>query len=162
MKSLNTYINEGLADWGDDKSINKKLSKQTSKTAVKNEIIEWIQSNTMYRIYKNKLKFNFDTSPITVDYEGDVGIKYGSDSLTNGIFQWGKIDGKFNCNFTKIKSLEGAPRETYTFNCTYCDLLKTLEGAPNKCKYFSCSDCKSLTSLEGAPEDCEFFTCIMC
>ena len=156
MKSLNTYINEGLAEWGDDKAINKKLSKQTTKTAVKNEIIDWIVNNTNGRIYKNKLKFNFDTTHITVDYDGDIELNWKADSLTNGLFQWGKVRGYFDCNYCDLlKSLEGAPKEVGgRFVCKNCVSIKTLEGAPEKVgSTFSCEKCKSLISLEGAPKE---------
>ena len=74
MKSLNTYVIEGLADWSDDK-LDKKISKQTTKAAIKKEIIDWIKDNVK-TIKKTNLKFDFNTSPITVNYDGDVEFKF--------------------------------------------------------------------------------------
>lgn len=73
MKSLNTYISEGLADWSDDK-LDKKMSKQTTKTAIKKEIIDWIMGNFSREfnqkqpIVKSEIKINFDSNNIIVDY----------------------------------------------------------------------------------------------
>ena len=181
MKSLNTYVIEGLADWSDDK-LNKKLSKQTTKTAVKNEIIDWIVNNTNGRIYKNKLKFNFDTNPITIDYDGDIELNWKVDSLTNGLFQWGNIGGNFNCSGTNITSLKGAPKKcidfycsgtdieslegcpenVFEFKCKNCPKLKTLEGGPKNAKLFFCDNCSSLESLKGGPESSNIFSCGWC
>jgi hypothetical protein len=35
MKNLNEYLVEGLADWGEDDKLDKKMSKQTSKSSIK-------------------------------------------------------------------------------------------------------------------------------
>jgi hypothetical protein len=162
MKNINVYIKEGLADWGEDKTLNKKISKQTTKTAIKQEITDWIIANTHYSICKTKLKFDFNTSPVTVNYTGIIKFKYEINSLTNGLFQWGYVGPRFECDYTKITSLEGAPREVNDFNCSYCEFLESLEGAPDKCKYFNCRGCMSLTSLEGSPEECDVFRCGEC
>ena len=164
MKSLNTYITEGLADWGDDKSFGKKISKQTTKDAIKQEIIEWIESNTQDRIYKNKIKFDFSTSPITINYDGDIKYASSITSLTNGLFQWGEVRGYFYCAFSNITSLEGAPKGVSgNFSCDNCKLLTSLEGSPEKVGgCFNCSYCDSLKSLKGASKEVWFFECRFC
>ena len=61
-------------------------------------------------------------------------------SLTDGLFQWGKVKGDFNCS--------------------WCDLLESLKGAPKEVDYFYCGKCKNLTSLKGVPEVVErVFSC---
>ena len=165
MKSLNTYINEGLSDWSDDK-LDKKISKQTTIAAIKQEIIEWIKNNTFGRKYEIKFKFDFNTTPITVNYDDDIDFKIDITSLTNGLFQWGKVSGCFSCaNCVSLKSLDGAPKDVgISFYCHGCSSLETLEGAPKKVgEYFNCENCKSLTSLKGAPKEVGWeFCCAEC
>ena len=159
-----TALKEGLSDWGDDR-LSKKIDKQTTKTAIKQEIIEWMNKNTN-GVYRNKLKFDFNTSPITVDYKGDIVLRWGVDSLTNNMFQWGEIEGIFYCSdCKKLKSLEGAPRKvTKYFDCSYCDSLTNLEGSPQYVGWdFKCIGCASLKSLKGAPEKVNWsFYCTDC
>ena len=154
MKSLNIYVNEGLADWGEDDTFNKKISKQTTKAVIKQEIIEWIQDNFV-KVKKTKLKFDFSTTPITVDYDGNIEFKENRDSLTNGMFQWGEVGGYFDCSYCqKLKTLEGAPKKVGgNFYCRDCNSITSLKGAPEKVEgYFGCLYCISLKSLEGAPK----------
>ena len=165
MKSLNIYVNEGLADWGEDDTFNKKISKQTSKSAIQQEIIEWVAKNTKERIYKNKFKFDFSTSPITVNYNGNIRYTTTITSLTSDIFQWGEVGGNFECSFCGLlESLEGAPEKvTDVFSCSHCQSLKSLKGAPKEVEDFYCNNCKSLKSLKGAPEIVRgFFDCCYC
>jgi hypothetical protein len=153
MRSLNDILIEGLADWSDDK-LNKRMDELTSEEAIKNEIINWIKNNVR-QIQKNKLKFDYDTTPITIDYDGDIRYVRLATSLTNDIFQWGDVGGDFDCyNCGSLKSLEGAPKYVgKNFNCSYCISLKSLEGSPEKVEGdFRCVYCESLESLEGAPK----------
>lgn len=157
MKSLNIYVIEGLADWGDDDKLNKKMSKQTTKAAIKQEIIDWVINNTrpgVVKKTKSKFKFDFKTDPITVDYDGNIEFKENIDSLTNGLFQWGYINGGFNCvNCKQLKSLEGCPNEIIDgIDCDNCESLVDLKGAPNKVQDLHCNGCKNLKSLEGLPD----------
>jgi hypothetical protein len=161
MKSLNSYINEGLADWGEDNTLNKKISKQTTKTVIKKEITDWIVNNANGRIYKNKLKFDFDTSPITIDYDGDIELKWKVDSLTNGLFQWGNVSKIFSCRGTRITSLEGAPKECEVFNCSGTD-IESLDGCPENVYVFKCINCQKLKTLEGGPKNAKTFYCEHC
>jgi transcription elongation factor Elf1 len=155
MVNLKEYLVEGLADWSDDK-LDKKISKQTTKAGIQQEIFDWIKSNTLYRINKNKFKFDFSTLPITVNYDGDIRYISTTASLTNDIFQWGKVGGYFDCSYCdSLKSLEGAPKEVGgRFECENCKSLTSLEGAPNKVGgHFNCVHCTSLKTLEGAPKE---------
>ena len=155
MRSLNDILIEGLSDWSDDK-LGKRMDKLTSEETIKNEIIGWVINNTRpCMVKKTKFKFDFSTSPITVNYGGDITFKTNITSLTNGIFQWGETIGDFQCNnCASLKSLDGSPKEVGgNFECYNCDSLKSLEGAPNKVGgWFDCSNCDSLKSLEGAPK----------
>jgi hypothetical protein len=154
MRSLKEYLVEGLADWSDDK-LDKKISKQTTKAVIKQEIIEWIMNNTFGRRYKNKLKFDFNTTPVSVNYDGCINMETFITSLTNELFQWGYVSGNFDCRHcNSITSLEGSPEKVgNVFDCSYCKSLKTLEGAPKEVGgSFYCRNCDALTSLEGAPK----------
>lgn len=93
---------------------------------------------------------------LVVDCNGDVEvIDYSTESLTNGLFKWGTIDGNFHCfGCPKLQNLEGAPKKVGGgFYCSQCDSLVNLKGGPEYVgKDFSCSECKNLMSLEGAPD----------
>ena len=166
MKNLKEYINEGLADWGEDNTLNKKISKQTTKSAIKKEIIDWVITNSVGRMFKNRFTFDFDTTPITVNYDGNIALTPYVDSLTNGLFQWGEINGSFEVKYNKkITSLEGAPKKVrHDFSCRDCSSLESLEGGPFKVgRNYVCSCCKSLKTLKGCPEEIgERFHCDGC
>lgn len=91
-----------------------------------------------------------------VDCNGDVEvIDYSIESLTNGLFKWGTIDGNFCCSGCEnLKSLEGAPKKVIgVWDCYRCSSLVNLKGGPEYVgEDFYCSDCKNLVSLEGAPD----------
>ena len=151
MKSLYTCF-ESLLD--DDDIF---LGSGNEKKLVK----EWINDN--YKINGN-LTISDD---FVVDCDGGVRIKNKSiESLTNGMFKWGKVGGQFWCNdCTKLKSLEGAPKEVGgDFYCGYCVKLETLEGAPKSVGGgFYCESCINLKSLKGTPEKVEgVFNCNYC
>ena len=90
--------------------------------------------------------YNIDGNVVNVD--GQIYVKnMNIESLTNGIFQFGKVDGSFYCHKCKnLKSLEGAPRKVgKAFYCHSCHKLKSLEGAPEKVGgNFWCSGCRNL------------------
>jgi hypothetical protein len=164
MKNLKEYVYEGLADWEDDK-LNKKISKQTTKSVIKNEIIDWLENNCSYKISKSKIKLNTSTTPWTLNYDGDIVFNYNITALTNGLFQWGEIGGDFIINHSNLKSLEDCPKYVEgEFNCSNCDSLKSLEGAPEVYSYgsFQCYCCNNLKSLEGCPEKVGRFNCSDC
>lgn len=106
-------------------------------------------------------------------------------SLTNGLFEFGEVDGTFDCSScVNLKSLKGAPKKCEAFYCVNCKKIKSLDGSPDivnltfgcsgtKIKdltgapkkvgmNFLCFRCSSLESLKGAPEyvgcdfDCSF------
>ena len=115
----------------------------------------------------------------TVDVNKSVKVKNKDlESLTNGLFQFGKVSGYFSCNeckkLTSLKgapekvggyfdcsecpnlvSLEGAPKEVgVSFYCYFCENLESLNGAPKKVGgHFDCYECPKLRSLEGAPKE---------
>ena len=97
--------------------------------------------------------YNIDGNVVNVD--GQIYVKnMNIESLTNGIFQFGKVDGSFYCHKCKnLKSLEGAPKEVERgFYCHKCHNLKSLNYAPKIVGgNFNCNSCHKLTSLEGAP-----------
>ena len=156
MRSLKRYIgeiiNESILD-DEDVLLDPERDKEIIKS--------WIEDNCKIRSH---LKINDD---LTVDCSGGVTIKNCNiESLTNGLFRWGKIGGGFDCSqCDKLISLEGAPKEVKkSFNCDRCKNLKSLECAPEKVGgNFSCSWCRNLKSLKGAPRKIEGdFSCSFC
>ena len=122
---------------------------------LKSMIIEWLKANAI-SMQENKLNFNFNTAPITVNYGADIRFKNNIESLTNGTFQWGEVRGNFSCTYcASLKSLEGAPKEVGgNFSCHCCKSLKSLKGAPKEVgEYCYCNYCESLKSLNGAPKE---------
>ena len=111
---------------------------------------EWIKNN--YCIYGD-LTISDD---LIVDCSGHVHVKNKNiESLTNGIFRWGKVCGSFYCSHcNNLMSLEGAPGKVgRNFDCSDCDNLTTLKGGPkNVGRNFYCQECINLKTLEGAPE----------
>ena len=100
---------------------------------IKEEILSFLSStysafeDNQYSIYKDKDKWIVDVSqPLIVS---NYDIQY----LTNGLFEFGIVNG--------------------CFDCSDCINLKSLEGAPEQVAgHFACSDCQNLNSLAGAPQ----------
>lgn len=118
---------------------------------LKSMIIKWLKDN-VESIQENKLKFDFNTAPITVDYDGDIIIDKRATSLTNGIFQWGEVDGNFFCcDCLNLKSLEGtAENISGNYYCGNCNSL-SLDNVSEKIKekvVFNCEECENYGLLE--------------
>ena len=164
MKNLKEYIKEGLF-YGID-NIEEAGGMNHNVKQLKKEIIEWIIKNNKDRIYKNKIEINTNTTPWTVNYDGDIHMQQSITSLNNDdLFQWGEVKGSFDCSYCKsLKNLEGAPEKVErNFDCSWCTSLKSLEGSPKEVGgLFDCSWCTSLTSLVGAPEKADMFVCSGC
>ena len=135
MKNLKDYIKESiLGDW-EDIDIEKDI---------KSEIEQFLEDN-----YKGRFLIKIVNDNYIVDSKTDVIIKNEKmTSLTNGMFEFGKVDGDFICRFcSSLTSLKGAPKEVGgDFGCMYCHSLTSLEGAPKEVGGdFLCYSCKSLT-----------------
>jgi hypothetical protein len=149
MKSLKSILEASILADIDDQL-------ESGDEAVQKFVItKWIKNNVLLT-QDNKLKFNFNTEPITVDCDSNIYFSPKITSLTDGTFKWGKVKGYFYCSECKLlKSLEGAPEKVEgDFECSKCESLKTLKGAPKEVgKDFDCRECGSLESLEGAPKE---------
>ena len=132
---------------------------------IKEEILSFL-SNTystskdnQYSVYKYKDKWIVDSRrSLTV---GDYNISY----LTNGLFEFGDINGNFDCGRCKnLKSLKGGPKYVAGyFDCSKCKNLTSLEGAPVKVNgYFSCISCAKIINLKGSPKYAYDFYCNFC
>jgi hypothetical protein len=89
----------------------------------------------------------------TYDYDGDLDFeRMGLKSLTEIPLKIKNVNGRFNCSYNELVSLEGAPEIVQgNFDC-YSNKLVSLEGAPDTIKgNFDCYSNK-LVSLEGAPD----------
>ena len=68
-------------------------------------------------------------------------------------FQFGIVDGYFDCSHNQLKSLEGCPQEVKGDFYCYENQLKSLEGCPKEVNgFFDCSN-NQLKSLEGSPRE---------
>jgi hypothetical protein len=155
MKSLKEYINESIFDIDDN--INA-----FDRTLAVEEIKNFIDKNYLLKSYVISKKPN-NKGEYIVDCQYHVKVlNRDMDKLTNDLFIWGKVGGDFDCSYSNITSLEGAPQEVgRDFDCSDCNSLKTLDGSPKKVKgYFFCSYCHSLQSLQGIPKEIgEDFEC---
>lgn len=103
-------------------------------------ITKWLKANVK-SIEKNRLKFDYSTTPTTVNYDGDIEFKTHISSLTNGNFQWGEVDGNFFCcDCLNLKSLEGAAENIsgnyYCVNCRSLSLDNVSEKIREKVVFF--------------------------
>ena len=113
---------------------------------IKNSITKWIKNN-VETIKENKLNFDFNMTPITVNYDGDIVFKTNITSLTNGNFQWGEVDGNFFCcDCLNLKSLKGtAENISGNYYCVNCHSL-SLDNVSEKIKekvVFNCEECEN-------------------
>ena len=96
--------------------------------------------------YEIRGTYNIDGNVVDVDGHAAVKNKYIK-SLTNGVFRFRNVTGKFSCAYCKkLASLEGAPKEVSgRFYCNGCESLTSLKGAPEKVGgEFDCSNCSIL------------------
>lgn len=93
----------------------------------------------------------------TINERGEVDVP-GSIKLQRSFFpdgrfpfQFGKVDGSFNCSNASLKSLIGSPLSVKGYYDCTGNKLESLEGAPNTVdSFFDCSN-NNLTTLEGSP-----------
>jgi len=93
-----------------------------------------------------------------IDVEGDVSIS--GLQLDEIPYDFGTLNGSFNCTANKLVSLKGAPEVvTGTFNCSG-NGLTSLEGGPKEVGgEYSCV-ANQLINLEGAPKEAkQHFNC---
>ena len=170
MKSLKSILEASILADIDDQL-------EAADASLREMVVEFINHN--YYI-SGKLTISDEPNKdgkYEVSCNGDVRVRIlVIDALTNGLFEWTKINGSFACvRCHNIKSLEGGPKEVKEcYYCSRCELLETLKGAPKKVgddfccdmndnlrslEYapktvggsFNCSECPLLTSLEGGP-----------
>lgn len=103
-----------------------------------------------------------------VDVDGDVRISWDTQSditeLTNGMFEFGTINGDFIINdCINLKTLKGGPKRVKgDFLCNYCEKLKSFEYAPYEIEgAFVTIDC-GVTSLKGLPKRIKFIGLTQC
>ena len=99
-----------------------------------------------------KGSWTYNSSTGLVDVDGDFRCSDQNLDDFKGV-RFGKVSGNFNCQYNRLTSLEGSPRQVGgDFNCSDNDLT-SLEGAPEWIKMYGSFNCRynKLTSLEGAP-----------
>ena len=94
---------------------------------------------------------------MSIDVDGDVNL--ANRGLGKLPLKFNRVRTNFNCNFNKLNTLEGAPKEVGgDFNCNI-NQLTTLEGSPFRVGGgFYCGD-NQLTDLKFAPETVGDFYC---
>ena len=152
MKSLNENIFHQYNKW--------KKNYVRKENSVKVKINEFLSRRPFYKDF-----FSISDDETCVNSSTSVFIY--DDDLIDGKFpfQFGKVDGNFNCSACKLISLEGAPKEVSgDFESYSCPKLTSLVGAPEYVgDSFDCTDCPKLTSLEGAPKKVsQWFACVGC
>ena len=142
MKQINENIFHQYNKW--------KKNYVRKENSVKVKINEFLSRRPFYKDF-----FSISEDETCVNSSTSVFI-YDDDLIDGKIpFQFGKVDGNFNCSAcTELISLEGAPKTvSKKFFCDDCSKLTSLKGAPKEVgNNFKCSHCENLTSLEGAPE----------
>ena len=142
MKQLNENIFHQYNKW--------KKNYVRKENSVKVKINEFLSRRPFYKDF-----FSISDDETCVNSSTSVFI-YDDDLIDGKIpFQFGKVDGSFNCSAcTGLISLEGVPKTvSRKFFCDECSKLTSLKGAPKTVgNNFKCSHCGNLTSLEGAPE----------
>ena len=153
------------------KSLKIHVKESIFKESIFNDVEDIVNDDTA--LFEQFLKDNYQIDGTyiiknsVIDVMGDVRVKNKNiESLTNGLFQFGKVDGGFTCSGCEnLKSLKGAPEKVGgDFNCVACDKLTTLEGSPEEVsRDFYCNNCINLTSLKGAPKKIGGgFSCCFC
>ena len=141
MKQINENIFHQYNKW--------KKNYVRKENSVKVKMIDFLNRRPFYKDF-----FSISDDETCVNSSTSVFIY--DDDLIDGKFpfQFGKVDGSFNCSACNLISLEGAPKTvSKKFFCDECYKLTSLKGAPKTVgNNFKCSHCENLTSLEGAPE----------
>ena len=92
----------------------------------------------------------------TVDVDGNVRLY--RKGLTELPLKFGRITGKFSCEFNQLTSLEGSPKWVgKDFNCGNNE-IKSLEGGPEFVVGDYYSHTNKLVNFKGFPEDFEGFS----
>ena len=86
-----------------------------------------------------------------VDVDGDVNLS--DRDLDKLPLKFGIVTGYFYCQWNKLTSLEGSPKEVGGYFYCHYNKLKSLQGGPKiVVGSFDCSD-NQLISLEGGPKE---------
>ena len=160
MKTLKEYIIEGILD------IEDNIENLSVESLIEDFIKENYEVENSPYYYERSLQIKKKGNKYIVSAKSGVKVTNKNiTELTNGVFEWGEVEGRFLCSdCTSLKSLEGAPEKVgRSFYCLGCISLKDLKGAPKEIKYdFSCIDCTALKDLTGAPKEVGFFSCRGC
>ena len=163
MKSLENYLNENYlfeSIWDIEDNV-----EDDNEGFIINKIKQFIKNN-----YKNvdlkSLTFILDEEKekYVVNCKGNLKLNKEAKSLVNDLFEWGTVEGWFDCSQCLITTLQGAPKKVgIDFDCSGCPKLTSLEGSPKEVgRHFNCAGCR-ITSLEGAPEKVgNGFSCFNC
>jgi hypothetical protein len=128
-----------------DDNTGAKSSSDNHKRLNKMKLIDITENTSNIPAILKKL--GIDVTKCTIHPDGTVDVKGNVDiskqELTEIPVQFGIVSGKFNCEYNKLTSLQGAPREVVgSFYC-YGNKLESLQGAPREVGgHFVCFDNK--------------------
>ena len=129
-----------------------------NKEFILNEVKRFIKDNyANVDLKRLTFVFNKKKGKYIVNLKGSVTgarLNTASKSIVNNLFEWGKVEGWFDCSHCPITTLQGAPETVGgTFYCPECSIT-SLKGAPKTVGgNFYCYTCPNLTSLKGAPSE---------
>lgn len=183
MKSLVNFIYESNRNVEDNVSDDN----EGYVKIIKDKVFKFIEDNYEYdKKYDFSASFDKKKNKYIIDFTGTLNVRGSAKSLTNGLFEWGKVGIDFICDenyhltsiegspkevrrdfkwwFGKIKSLKGAPEKVgRIFICDMCDKLESLEGITQDVHDIKITACYSLSSLKGAPKKINGnFVCSQC
>ena len=78
-------------------------------------------------------------------------VDLSNENLDKIPLKFNRVSGNFYCDYNKLKTLEGVPKEVGGFFDCANNQLTSLEGSPANVNAFDCSR-NQLTSLRGAPK----------
>lgn len=175
MRTLKDSIKDCIEDYMNESRLDEA---DLGMDPALNEIYQFFEENYMFTEhrgyslvrmtvprFKKFIKATKNGDKYVLDSSKSLRAGFSTTSFTNGLFEWGKIEGDFSCmDCRDLVSLEGAPKEIAgEFYCGFCSKLRSLEGAPEYVGRFDCNHCDSLTDLKGAPKKVIWdFDCSSC
>ena len=152
MKNLYDYIKEGVLDSSNIVTMDVDIKKQ--------QIIDFIRKNykennlfgASENIDLSKLEFinkRNKNNKFVVNYHGSVIFDSNNSSLVSDDFVWGTTHNFIILSNNTLKTLDGCPEITESFDCSYSKKLVSLKGCPKKINgTFDCSHNDNLVKLD--------------
>ena len=147
MKNLKNYVKNYVKDCINENYLHESVwdiednIEDDNEASILDEVKHFLTTHYVMSVSKT---FDMRDCKITLDktinkyivnckYDVEVAGDHGHKDvtqLTNGMFEWGKVNGCFDCrDCVNLTSLEGAPKKVgMQFYCTSCPNLHSLDG----------------------------------